>query len=62
MAVRNASNITLLEVINEINPTNRSLAGCIAQAKKTGWMSSYMGSRNRLSNFRGYSHGSLSYY
>lgn len=62
MAVRNVTNISLQEIINEINPTNRSLVGCFTSAKSKGFVSSYKGSSDRLSNFRGYSHGSGGYY
>ena len=53
MAVPNTSTFTLGDVVKEINPVNESLAGCIAEAIKTGWVISYMGGRDRLSNFRG---------
>ena len=56
MAVPNTSTFTLQDVVDEINPADESLAGCIAEALKTGWVISYMGGRDRLSNFRGYNH------
>mgnify|MGYP000144229423 CR=1 FL=1 len=61
MAVKNASNFSLLDVINEIDPRNRSLVGCISDADRDGWVSSYRGSEDRLSNFRGYNHTPGSY-
>lgn len=56
MAVVNASKFNLLDVVNETNSRDRSLAGCISNANTNGWMSAYMGKKDRLTNFRGYSH------
>lgn len=56
MAVPNTSTFTLQDVVNEINPSSNSLTGCFAAAIKEGWAISYMGGRDRLSNFRGYNH------
>lgn len=60
MAVPNTSNFNLQDVVNEINPPANTLESCFSQAKSRGFVSSYAGSKNRLSNFRGYSH--LTYY
>lgn len=63
MAVRNASNITLKEVVSEMGlPSTSSMLDCVTSANKTGWSASYQGSRDRLSNFRAYTHSSLTYY
>ncbi len=62
MAVRNASNITLQEVVNEINPASNTLQACFDAANSKGFVLSYAGSSDRLSNFRGYSHGTGGYY
>lgn len=56
MAVVNANKFSLLDVVNETTSRDRSLAGCISNANKSGWMIAYMGNRDRLTNFRGYSH------
>jgi hypothetical protein len=58
MAVPNTSTFTLQQVVNEVSPTSNSLTGCFASANSKGFVSSYAGSKNKLSNFRGYSHGS----
>ena len=62
MAVPNTTNFTLLDVVNEINPPNRSLNGSFVASRSAGFASSYAGSKNQLSNFRGYSHAPLTYY
>ncbi|MDC6350694.1 hypothetical protein PP178_03955 [Zeaxanthinibacter sp. PT1] len=57
MALSTASNISLSQVITEIGlPSDSSLADCIANVNSSGWHSSYSGSKDRLSNFRGYNH------
>lgn len=62
MAVPNTSTFTLQDAVNDIKPTDRSLAGCIAVARPIGFVSSYAGSKDRLSNFRAYNHLSTYYY
>ena len=62
MAVPNTSTFTLQDVVNEINPSSNSLTGCFAAANSKGFVLSYVGSSDRLSNFRGYSHGTAGYY
>jgi hypothetical protein len=61
MAVPNTSTFTLQDVINAIPSASGSLASCFIYANSAGFVSSYAGSKDRLSNFRGYSHSS-SYY
>lgn len=61
MAAPNTTTFSLLDVVNEINPPNRSLNGCFVASKSSSFVSSYAGSKNQLSNFRGYSH-STTYY
>tara|TARA_R110002072_G_scaffold105097_3_gene229839 strand:- start:765 stop:959 length:195 start_codon:yes stop_codon:yes gene_type:complete len=62
MAVPNTSTFTLQQVVNEVGASsNPTLSNCFSLAIKSGFVSSYVGSKDRLSNFRGYSHGS-SYY
>ena len=62
MAVPNTSTFSLQKVVNEISPSSNSLAGCFAAANSKGFVASHKGSSDRLSNFRGYSHGTLIYY
>lgn len=62
MAVPNTTNFTLRDVVNEINPPSNDLVSCFASANSSGFVSSYAGSKNRLSNFRGYSHSTSYYY
>ena len=52
---------TLQDVINAIPSASGNLASCFAYANSNGFASSYAGAKDRLSNFRAYSHGS-SYY
>ncbi len=58
MAVPNTSTFTLQDVVNEIQPASGSLASCFTYANSAGFVSSYVGSKDRLSNFRGYSYNS----
>ena len=62
MAVPNTTSFTLLDVVNEINTPDRSLNGCFVASRSAGFVSSYAGSKNQLSNFRGYSHSTSTYY
>jgi hypothetical protein len=55
MAVPNTSTFSLQDVVNEINPKDRSLNGCFVASTSTGFVTSYQGAKDRLSNFRGYS-------
>jgi hypothetical protein len=61
MAVPNTTNFTLQDVVDEINPANDTLTNCFAASIDDGFVSSYKGNKDRLSNFRGYNH-SASYY
>jgi len=61
MAVPNTTTFSLLDVVNEINPPNRSLNGCFVASNSSGFVSSYAGSKTQLSNFRSYNH-SATYY
>ena len=56
--VPNTGTFTLQDVINAIPLASGSLTNCFAYANSAGFVSSYVGSKNRLSNFRGYSHSS----
>jgi len=56
MAVPNTSTFTLQDVVNEVNPTTNDLVDCFADAGGV-FNSSYVGGKNRLSNFRAYSDG-----
>ena len=59
MAVPNTSTFTLQQVVNEVGAsTIPTLANCFSLARSKGFVSSYAGSKDRLSNFRGYSHSS----
>jgi hypothetical protein len=62
MAVPNTSSFSLQDVVNEINPSSKSLSGCFSSARSAGFVSSYSGAKDRLSNFRGYTHVSSYYY
>ena len=61
MAVPNTSYFNLQDVVNEINPPANTLESCFSQAKSRGFVSSYSGAKDRLSNFRGYNHNSRYY-
>ena len=61
MAVPNTNTFTLQDVISAIPSASGNLTSCFAYANSNGFVSSYAGAKDRLSNFRGYSHGS-SYY
>jgi len=61
MAVPNTSTFTLQDVVSEIGLIDSDLIQCFADANSNGFVSSYAGAKDRLSNFRGYSHFS-SYY
>lgn len=60
MPVPNTNTFSLQDVIDEIenNGGNNvsSLSGCFSEAIATGFDSNYEGSKDRLSNFRNYSH------
>ena len=58
MAVPNTTNFTLQDVVDEINPTSDTLLQCFAQAQDSAFVTAYKGSKDRLSNFRGYNHNS----
>ena len=60
-SVPNTGTFTLQDVINAIPLASGSLTNCFAYANSAGFVSSYAGSKDRPSNFRGYSHSS-SYY
>jgi len=62
MAVPNTSTFTLQDVVNEINPSSNTLQACFTAANSKGFVLSYVGSSDRLSNFRGYSHGTGGFY
>lgn len=57
MAVSNTSTFTLQDVINAIPRASGNLGSCFTHANSNGFVSSYAGAKDRLSNFRGYSHG-----
>ena len=61
MAVPNTSTFTLQDVINAIPQASGNLGSCFTYANSNGFVSSYAGAKDRLSNFRGYNHSS-SYY
>jgi hypothetical protein len=60
MAVPNTSTFTLQQVVNEIGTSKfkgpGDLKKCFQLASSSGFVRSYVGSKDRLSNFRGYSH------
>jgi hypothetical protein len=55
MAVPNTNTFTLQDVSNEVDPSKSNLSDLFLAAGRTGFVSAYEGSRDRLSNFRGYS-------
>ncbi len=55
MAVQSTTTFTLQDVVDEVNPTTNDLADCFSDSTDSGFVSSYKGSKDRLSNFRGYS-------
>jgi len=58
MAVPDTNTFSLQDVVDEINPLNNTLSSCFIYASSYGFDSSYEGSKDRLSNFRNYSHES----
>ena len=56
MPVPNQSSFSLQDVIDEINPSSPSLSQCFAEANASGFDPAYEGAKDRLSNFRNYSH------
>ena len=54
MAVPNTSTFTLVNVVNEVNPTSNDLVDCFADAVANKFDSAYSGSKNNLLNFRNY--------
>ena len=56
MAVPNTTTFSLQDVVDEINPANDTLINCFASSIDDGFVSLYKGSKDRLSNFRGYDH------
>ena len=58
MAVPNTNTFSLSDVITELNlADDEGLQECFDEANSKGFVLSYAGSSDRLSNFRGYSHG-----
>lgn len=55
MAIPTSANIELSDVIAEIG-SGDSLADCFANANAAGFNPTYEGNKDRLSNFRGYTH------
>ena len=63
MAVPNTNTFSLQNVVTEIglSGSKAKLADCFANASSSGFVSSYKGVKDRLYNFRGYSHSSGGY-
>ena len=63
MAIPNTNTFSLQDVVTEIglSGSKAKLADCFASARSSGFVSSYKGVKDRLSNFRGYSHSSGGY-
>ena len=64
MAVPNVSNFSFWDVADEIYGYvggGMSLEVLFADANSTGFVTAYAGAKDRLSNFRGYSHGGTQY-
>ncbi len=55
MAVPNTSTFSLQDVSNNIVEMPNNLVSCFNGAASKGFVSAYAGSKDRLSNFRGYS-------
>ena len=56
MAVPNTNTFSLQDVSDNIIEAPNNLVSCFNGANSKGFVSSYMGGRDRLSNFRGYNH------
>jgi hypothetical protein len=58
MAVPNTNTFSLQNVVTEIGlgGSKTTLVDCFTNANSSGFVSAYQGSKDRLSNFRGYSH------
>ena len=54
MAVPNTTTFTLQDVVDEVGPTTNDLADCFSDSTDSNFVSSHKGSKDRLSNFRGY--------
>jgi hypothetical protein len=63
MAIPNTNTFSLQDVVTEmgLSSSKAKLVDCFASASSSGFVSSYQGSKDRLSNFRGYSHSSGGY-
>ena len=64
MAVPNTNTFSFWDVADEVYGYvggNMSLIGLFEDANSTGFVPAYAGAKDRLSNFRGYSHGGSQY-
>jgi hypothetical protein len=52
-------NISLQDVVDEIVPDFNTLLRCFLRAKPFGFDPTYVGSKDRLSNFKGYDHSAV---
>ncbi len=61
MAIPNTNTFSLQDVVTEIGlvSSKAKLVDCFTNANSSGFVSFYQGSKDRLSNFRGYSHPSV---
>ena len=60
MAIPNTNTFSLQDVVTEIGlgSSKAKLVDCFTNANSSGFVAAYAGAKDRLSNFRGYSHSS----
>ena len=61
MAIPNTNTFSLQDVVTEIGlgSSKAKLVDCFTNANSNGFVAAYAGAKDRLSNFRGYSHTSV---
>ena len=61
MAIPNTNTFSLQDVVTEIGlgGSKAKLVDCFTNANSNGFVAAYAGAKDRLSNFRGYSHTSV---
>ena len=61
MAIPNTNTFSLQDVVTEIGlgSSKAKLVDCFTNANSSGFVAAYAGAKDRLSNFRGYSHTSV---
>lgn len=59
MSVPDTNTFSLQDVVDEVNPSSDDLVECFADATPSGFDPAYEGSKDRLLNFRNYTHNNL---